>query len=681
MSTETFTFQAEINQLLSLIINTFYSNKDIFLRELVSNASDALDKLRYMSLTNKDILNADPSMEIRIIPNIEDKTITIEDTGIGMSKEDLIGNLGTIAKSGTKSFIETLMQNTDRQHDMSLIGQFGVGFYSAYLVAEKVTVYTRTYQQSGFKWESTANGTFTITESDETPLRGTRIILHLKTDQCEYLEEHRLRTLVHKHNEFIGFPIKLLVSKEVEVENIEPEEDGTVHEDKAKETTKAIEKIFEVLNSQTPIWVKSPDDVAKEEYSKLYKSISNDWDDPLHTKHFKVEGGADFKSVLFIPKRAPFDMYNQSTRKQTNIKLYVKRVFIMDNSEELIPEYMSFIKGIVDSDDLPLNVSREMLQQNRIVSIIKKNITKKSIEMIDELASNPERKGDFDQFYENYSKNIKLGVHEDEKNRDKLAKFLRFYSSKSLDVMTSLDDYLMRMTEGQSHIYFIAGENKASLINSPFIEALKNRNHEVLFMTDAIDEYMMQQLREYKDKKFVNCAKEGNLLEETDDEKQERVKIETEYENVCKEFKKILDNKVTKVVISKRVTSSPCVIVTDTYGWTANMERIVKAQALRDGSYSMPIMRTLEINAKHPIIKEIKKRTESSITSSTKDLMTLLYESALLNSGFSLENPTSFVNRINNMIAVGLSIEDDRIETLDSDQTTSNEECHLEELD
>ncbi|CAA2992396.1 heat shock 83 [Olea europaea subsp. europaea] len=585
--TETFAFQTEINQLLSLIINTFYSNKEIFLRELISNSSDTLDKIRFESLTDKSKLDLQPELFIRIVPDEVNKTLTIIDSGIGMTKADLVNNLGTIARSGTKEFMEALQVGAD----VSMIGQFGVGFYSAYLVAEKL----------------------------------------------EYLEERRIKDLVKKHSEFISYPIYLLVEKTTEKEisddedeETKKEEEGDVEEvDKDREKDKKKKKI------------KEPEEIINEEYASSYKSLTNDWEEHLVVKHFSVEGRLEFKAIFFVPKRAPFDLFD-TRKKMNNIKRYVRRVFIMDNCEELIPEYLSFVKGVVDSDDLSLNISRETLRQNKILKVIRKNL------------------------------NIKLGIHEDSQNRAKLADLLRYYSTKSGDDMTSLKDYLTRMKEGQNDIYYIIGESKKAVENSPFIERLKRKGYEVLFMVDAIDEY----------------AVGLKLDEESEEEKKKKEEKKKSFENFCKVIKDILGDRVEKVVVSNRIVDSPCCLVTGEYGLMANMERIMKAQALRDtsmGAY-MSSKKTMEINPNDGIMDELRKRAEvDKNDKSVKDLVLLLYETALLTSEFSLDDPNTFASRIHRMLKLGLSIDEDETGADDADmpalEEEHNEESKMEKVD
>jgi molecular chaperone HtpG len=612
--------------------------KDIFLRELISNASDALDKMRYESLTKPNILKSEKELVINIIPDKQHNTLSIRDTGIGMTKAELISNLGTIAKSGTKAFMEGL----SRPENVNMIGQFGVGFYSAFLVADKVQFITKTMDGEQYVWESGAGGYFSITRDTVNPPlgRGSEVRLFLKEDQLNYLEEGTIKDVVKVHSEFISYPIELVVEKEVGLQD-----------NRLKEVVTETEE----LNLTKPLWTRPPNQVDFSEYAHFYRVLTGDWQEPQAVKHFSVEGQLEFCALLYIPKNPPLYAFEPHT-STNGIKLYVRRVFIMDNCEALVPEWLNFVQGIVDSEDLPLNISRESLQNNKILKVICKNIVKKCIEMLYELTTYD----DYEPFYNAFVAKIKLGIIQDDLNRAKMARLLRYYSIQSMHEMISFDDYIDRMHENQRCIYYMVSESRMGASNSPFLESFKNKGIDVILMTDPMDEYALDRLKTYNGIPLVNIVMEGVEPEEVDlSTVFSRQAQEQEYHKLCTVMKNVLGNRVEKVVLSHLLTDSACILSTSQEGWSANMERIMKAQALRSQTNVYIVSRRiLELNPEHRIIKILSKRVLSNITHTTKDLIFLMFETALLVSGFTLDDPSHFANRVNQLISVGLDAEE-----------------------
>ncbi|KAI8548949.1 hypothetical protein RHMOL_Rhmol07G0313200 [Rhododendron molle] len=699
---EKFEFQAEVSRLMDIIINSLYSNKDIFLRELISNASDALDKIRFLSLTDKEILGEgdDAKLEIQIKLDKANKVLSIRDRGIGMTKEDLIKNLGTIAKSGTSAFVEKMQASGD----FNLIGQFGVGFYSVYLVADYVEVISKNNDDKQYVWESKADGAFAVSEDTwNEPLgRGTEIRLHLREEAGEYLEESKLKELVKRYSEFINFPINLWASKEVDVEvpadedessdeeettdtSEEEKEDEEKEEDEEGEKKPKTKKVkettheWELLNDVKAIWLRNPKEVTEEEYTKFYHSLAKDFGDekPMAWSHFNAEGDVEFKAVIFVPPKAPHDLYESYyNANKSNLKLYVRRVFISDEFDELLPKYLNFLKGLVDSDTLPLNVSREMLQQHSSLKTIKKKLIRKALDMIrkiaeedpeesndkkdvEESSEEDEKKGQYTKFWNEFGKSIKLGIIEDAANRNRLAKLLRFESTRSGGKLTSLDQYISRMKSGQKDIFYITGTSKEQLEKSPFLERLTKKNYEVIFFTDPVDEYLMQYLMDYEDRKFQNVSKEGLKLGKDSKDKE----LKESFKDLTKWWKTTLASEnVDDVKISNRLADTPCVVVTSKYGWSANMERIMQSQTLSDANKQayMKGKRVLEINPRHPIIKELRERVvKDAEDSSVKRTAQLIYQTALMESGFNLNDPKDFASRIYDSVKSSLSISPD----------------------
>jgi heat shock protein beta len=661
---------------------------------LISNASDALDKIRFLSLTDKSAMAGNEELAIRIKADKENHVLHVTDTGIGMTKDELVKNLGTIAKSGTSEFLTKLGDASSQQEASDLIGQFGVGFYSSFLVADRVVVTSKHNDDEQYIWESDAS-TFTVVKDPRgnTLGRGTTVSLHLKEEAHENLEQSRIKELVKKYSQFINFPIYLWDSKVEKVEEEEEEEkaadvDKDEEDDEAKveeeEETKKEKKTVEktvwdwvLINESKPLWAKKPSEVTDEEYNEFYKNFSKDNDTPMAKSHFTAEGEVTFKSILFVPKTAPVDMFQNYGKRVDYIKMYVRRVFITDNFEDMMPKYLSFIRGVVDSDDLPLNVSRETLQQHKLLKVIKKKLVRKTLDMIKKISDE-----EYKNFWKEYSTNIKLGVMEDHSNRTRLAKLLRFYSSNSDTEQTSLAEYVERMKEKQEHIYFIAGTSRQEVEKSPFVERLLKKGYEVLFLIEAVDEYCIQSLPEFEGKKFQNVAKEGLKLDASDKAKEQKEALEKEFEPLLTWMKEdALKDKIEKAVITERLTKSPCALVASQFGWSGNMERIMKAQAYQktgdpNNQFYANQKKTLEVNPRHPLIKELKRRVEDAKDDqTTKDLAFVLFETATLRSGYSVPDTADFAGRIERMLRLSMNVGlDEKIEDEPEEEEAGEEE-------
>lgn len=664
---EKFEYQAEVSRLMDLIVHSLYSHKDVFLRELVSNASDALDKLRFLSVTDPSMLSDGAEMEIRIKPDPDAGTITITDSGIGMTKDELKDCLGTIAQSGTSKFLKALKENKEIGADNGLIGQFGVGFYSAFLVAEKVVVSTKSPKaDKQYVWEGEADSSSYLIKEETDPekmlTRGTHITLFLRDDdKYEFADPARIQGLVKNYSQFVSFPIFTWQEKSrtVEVEEEEESKEGEEASEAVKEKKKKTitEKYWdwELANETKPIWMRNPKEVKKTEYNEFYKKTFNEFLDPLAHAHFTTEGEVEFRSILYIPGMAPLSNEEIMNPKTKNIRLYVKRVFISDDFDgELFPRYLSFVKGVVDSNDLPLNVSREILQESRIVRIMRKRLVRKTFDMIQEIAEKDEKE-DYKKFWESFGKFLKLGCIEDTGNQKHLAPLLRFHSSKTETDLISLDQYVENMPDSQKAIYYIATDSLQSAKTAPFLEKLVQKDIEVLYLIEPIDEVAIQNLQTYKEKKFVDISKEDLGLGDEDEDKEKE--SNQEYTLLCDWIKQQLGDKVAKVQISKRLSSSPCVIVSGKFGWSANMERLMKAQTLGDTS-SLEFMRgrrIFEINPDHPIVKDLSAACKNEPESTeAKRAVELLYETALISSGYTPESPAELGGKIYEMMTIAL---------------------------
>ncbi|KAH8383977.1 hypothetical protein KR009_011557, partial [Drosophila setifemur] len=700
---EKFTFQTEVNRMMKLIINSLYRNKEIFLRELISNASDAIDKIRLLALTSRKELESNPELHIRIKADKENKALHIMDSGIGMTHQDLINNLGTIAKSGTADFLAKMQDpsKSEGQDLNDMIGQFGVGFYSAFLVADRVVVTTKHNDDKQYIWESDANS-FTITEDPrgDTLKRGSIISLYLKDEAQDFLEEETVRELIRKYSQFINFPILMWSSKTVDEEvpieeEAKPEkteddvedEDAKVEEaaDDDKPKTKKVSKTtwdWLLINDSKPIWTRKPSEVTEDEYTSFYKSLTKDSSEPLTQTHFIAEGEVTFKSLLYVPKVQPSESFNRYGTKSDNIKLYVRRVFITDEFNDMMPNYLSFIRGVVDSDDLPLNVSRETLQQHKLIKVIKKKLVRKVLDMLKKID-----KEAYEKFWKEFSTNIKLGVMEDPSNRSRLAKLLRFQTSNGKGV-TSLAEYVERMKSKQEHIYYIAGANRGEVEKSPFVERLLSKGYEVLYLVEAVDEYCISALPEFDGKKFQNVAKEGFKLNESEKSKKNFETLKSTFEPLVKWLNDVaLKDQISKAQVSERLSNSPCALVAGVFGWTGNMERLAMSNAHQKSddpqrTYYLNQKKTLEINPRHPLMRELLRRVEADEADDTaKHMAVMMFQTATLRSGYMLQETAEFADSIEHMLRQTLGVAQDEQIDLDEDDDDAEDEAKSESLE
>mmetsp|Transcript_114 Transcript_114/g.210 ORF Transcript_114/g.210 Transcript_114/m.210 type:complete len:813 (-) Transcript_114:844-3282(-) len=731
-------FQAEVSRLMDIIINSLYTDKQVFLRELISNAADALEKTRFLSVQDNTFLGETKDLEIKIEFDPEQKTLSITDTGVGMTKADLINNLGTVAKSGTTNFLEAMAEGGDA----NLIGQFGVGFYSAFLVADKVVVTSKSNEDEGqHVWESTADASFQISEDPRgaTLGRGSRVTLYLKEDAMDFLNEYKLKEVLGKYSQFIQYPIYIKVKKEVEAEDDEDDEedededkDETEAEDddekkeekkkEPKEKKKTTVYEWDQVNTQKAIWLRSKDEVTDEEYTEFYKAVSKDYMEPLANTHFNAEGEIDFKSILFVPKKAPMDMLDNYWTKKSEVKLYVRRVLVAEKFEELLPRYLNFVRGVVDSDDLPLNVSREQLQQNKIMKVITKKLVRKVLELLKKMSKDSEDDKDddeeeegeekkekkekkdgeshYDIFYKEFGKNLKMGCYEDDANRSKISKLLRFTTTKSEGKEISLDSYLDNMPEKQDSIYYLSGESMDTLLKLPNLQIFKKKNIEVLLLTDHLDEPCIQKLADYEGKKFVSIQKADVKLEETEDEIKRFNKMKDMYKPLTEWWKDLLTKltesggmkasgvKIDAVVLSKRLTESPCVVVTSQFGYSAHQEKIMRAQAFQNKEQiqMMAGRKTLEINGNHPVIhnllSKVKDNKEDKTVSNSAEM---LFQTALIESGYELSDPADLASRVYKLMATQLGVDPDEgireIELPEDEEEEEAEEVEEEKKD
>ena len=617
---ETLEFQTEVKQLLQLMIHSLYSNKEIFLRELISNGSDACDKLRFEALANDKLYENDTDLRIRIDIDKDARTVTVTDTGIGMTRDEVVENIGTIAKSGTRQFFESL--TGDQAKDSQLIGQFGVGFYSSYIVADKVTLTTRRAglgAEHGVRWSSAGDGEFTL-ETVERPQRGTEVVLHLREGEDEFLESFRVKSIINKYSDHIPLSIEML-----------------------GEAEEGEEASYEAVNKASALWTRPRTEVSEEEYKEFYKHVAHDFEDPMKWVHSHVEGNQSYKTLFYIPSRAPFDLYDRDSRH--GIKLYVRRVFIMDDAEQLMPYYLRFVRGLVDSDDLPLNVSREILQHNKLIDTIRAGSIKKVLGLLEAMMKNePDL---YKDFWKQFGNVLKEGPGEDFANKERIAKLLRFSSTKiaSEEQDVSLDDYIARMKDGQDTIYYVTADSFAAAKNSPHLQIFRRKSIEVLLLSDRVDEWLVSHLNEYDGKSLASIAKGELDLDKLADEEEKKAAKETEdeYADLVKRMQEVLSERVNTVRVSQRLTDSPSCLVMGEQDMAVHMQQMLK-QAGHDVPASKP---DLEINPVHPLVSRLKDEADDTRFSSWSNV---LLDQAMLSEGGQLEDPVAFVNRLNDLL-------------------------------
>jgi molecular chaperone HtpG len=622
---ETLDFQAEVSQVLNLVIRSLYSNKEIFLRELVSNASDAAEKLRFEALTDEALFEDDPELRVKVTIDKEAGTVTISDNGIGMSRQEVADTIGTIASSGTRKFFEAM--SGDQTKDSELIGQFGVGFYSAFIVADKVTLLTRRAglgEEHGVRWESDGEGSYTIENLDK-PTRGTDVVLHLREDEKEFLESYRLRSIISKFSDHITIPVEM-----------EKEYYG---EDEEKPETAE----FERVNKGTALWMRNRSEISEEEYHEFYKHVSHDFEDPLTYVHNKVEGNNEYTALLYIPQRAPFDLWDRDQKH--GVKLFVRRVFIMDEADKLMPRYLRFVKGVVDSDDLPLNVSREILQHNRKIDTIRQANVKRIMSALEKLAEGDKEK--YQTFWDQFGKVMKEGPAEDYANRERIASLLRFATThnETDEQNVSLPDYVSRMQEGQDKIYYITADSPAAARFSPHLEVLKKKGVEVLLLSDRVDEWLVTSLTEFDGKTLQSVAKGALDLGDLEDkeEKESSEKQSEEHKELLQRMQDVLGETVKEIRISQRLTDSPACLVVEEHDMSANLARVLKSVG-QDAPQTKPIM---EINATHPLVERLEGEQDND---KFGDLSKVLFDQAHLAEGGQLDDPAAFVRRLNSLM-------------------------------